>query len=57
MNLKPFLSHFFFNMDISVTVQDFNMKSSMHVLKVLLERTRSQIFDLGLSFYFMSKHG
>ena len=44
-------------MDISVTFKDFKMKFSMHVLKVLLEGTVSQIFDLGFSFYFMSKNG
>ena len=57
INLKPFLSLLFFNMVISVTVQDFNMKFSMHVLEVLLEGRVSEIFDLGLSFYFMSKNG
>ena len=44
-------------MDISVTVQDFKMKLSVHVLKIPLEGTVSQIFDLGLSFHFMSKNG
>ena len=42
-------------MDISVTLKDFKMKFSMHVLKVLLEGTVSQIFYLGLSFYFIKK--
>ena len=45
------------NMNISVIVQDFSMKFSMHVLRVLLEGAMSQIFDLCLSFYFMSKKG
>ena len=44
-------------MDISFIVQDFSMRFSMHVLKVLLEGSVSQIFDLGFSFYFMSKNG
>ena len=29
------------------------MKFSINVLKVLLEGTVSEVFDLGLSFYFM----
>ena len=44
-------------MDISVTLKDFKMKFSMHVLKVLLEGTVSQIFYLGLSFYFIKITG
>ena len=44
-------------MDISLTVQDFNMKLSVYVLEILLEGTLSQIFDLGLSFHSMSKNG
>ena len=32
------------------------MKFSMDVLKVLLKEIVSQIFDLGLSFHFMSKN-
>ena len=43
-------------MDMSVIVQDFSMAFCMHVLKVLLEGSMSQIFVLGLSFYFMSKN-
>ena len=44
-------------MDISVTVKDSNMKFPLDVLKVVLEGTVSQIFDLGLSLHFMSKNG
>ena len=44
-------------MDISVIVQNFSTNLFMHVLKVLPEGSLSQIFYLGLSFYFMTKNG
>ena len=44
-------------MDISVIVQDFSMKFSMHVLKVFPEGSVSQILYLVLSVFFMSKNG
>ena len=45
------------NIDISVTIQDFDLRFSVCVLKVMFEGSMSQIFDLGLSFDFMSKNG
>ena len=42
-------------MNISVTIEVFDLNFSMYALKVPLEGSVSQIFDLGLNFYFMSK--
>ena len=44
-------------MDISVTIYITELKFSVWILKVLLEGSVSQIFDLGPSFYFMTKNG
>ena len=39
-------------MDISVTISVFDLKFLVYILKVLLERSVSQIFYLGPSFHF-----
>ena len=44
-------------MDISVTIHIIPLRFSVCILKVLLEGSVSQIFDLGPSFYFMAKNG
>ena len=44
-------------MDISVTINIAELKFSVWILKVLLEGSLSQIFDLGPSFHFMTKTG
>ena len=43
----------FLNMDISITIVDNAMKSCMTLLHIHSERSVSQFFYLGLSFYFM----
>ena len=45
------------NIDISVMLENFQLKLSMHVLKVLLERSMSRIFNIGLGFEFMLRNG
>ena len=44
-------------MDILVTIYGFDLRFRVHVVNVLLEGSVSQIFNLGFSFYFMSKNG
>ena len=44
-------------MDISVTINITELKFSVWILKVRLKGKMSQIFDLGPSFYFMTKKG
>ena len=44
-------------MDISLTIYIINLKLSVSILNVPLEGSVSQIFDLGPSFYFMTKNG
>ena len=57
MNLTPFLPLLFFKRkNISVTNQVFDLIFSMFVLNDLFEERVSQMFDLGLCFYSMSKH-
>ena len=56
MSFKPLLLLLFFNITISVAIKVFDLKFSVCVLNVLLKRSRSQGFDLGLSFYHMSKN-
>ena len=43
----------FLNKDISIIVADIILKFCMWVLHILPEGSVSQIFYLGLSFYFM----
>ena len=51
-------SHFYFlNMDISLNIQTLAIKFYTGVLNIPLEGSVSQIFYLGLSFYFMIKNG
>ena len=44
-------------MDISVTICAIDLRFSVYILKVPLEGSMSQIFDLGPSFHFMAKKG
>ena len=44
-------------MDISVNIYIIDLEFSMCILEVLVEGSMSQIFDLGPSFYFMTKKG
>ena len=44
-------------MDISVTNYAIDLRYSVYILKVPLEGSMSQIFDLGPSFHFMAKNG
>ena len=53
---QHFYHFYFLNIDISVTIQVFGLTFMVCVLKVTLEGSMSQYFDLGLSFYFMSKN-
>ena len=43
-------------MDIFVAIYHFKLRFSVCIHKVLPERSMSQNFDLGLSFYFMQKN-
>ena len=52
-----FFHFYFLNSDSSVTIFAFEMIFSVSLLKVLLEGSLSQIFDIGPIFYFMSKIG
>ena len=45
------------NMDISVTIKDFELKFSKCKSNIPFEGSVSQNFDLGPSFYFMPKNG
>ena len=55
--LNQFYDFYFLNMDISLGICFPGMTFCIVGHKVLLEGTVSQIFDLGLSFYFMLKNG
>ena len=50
-NLLFFL--YFLNKDISFNIQCTFLKFGIHILECQLEGSVSQIFYLGLSFYFM----
>ena len=52
-----FVHFYFLNSDISVTIHVMRQTFSECDLKVLLEGSVSQIFFLGLSFYFIPKNG
>ena len=53
-----FLSHFYLlNRDIPVTIYVIEMNSSVCAHKVPLKERVSQIFNIGPSFFFMSKNG
>ena len=48
---------YFFNVNFSLTIAHREFKSRLHSLHTPLKGTLSQIFYLGLGFYFMSKNG
>ena len=57
-NLKNlFFDQIFLNFQFSVTIAYKDLKLFLLSLHVHSEGTVSQILDLGLSFYFMSKNG
>ena len=49
--------NYFLNVDFSLTITHRDFKSRLPSLNTPLEGTVSQIFYLGLRFYFMSKNG
>ena len=49
--------NYFLNVNFSLTIAHREFKSRLHSLHTPLEGTVSQIIDLGLGFYFMSKNG
>ena len=51
------IQFYLLNSDISVTVHAIKMIISVSLLKVLLEESMSQIFDIGPRYDFMSKIG
>ena len=57
MNFKPILSLLFLNMDISLYIEVSTVKLSTGIDKNHMQGTLSQIFYLGLGFYFMAKNG
>ena len=57
MNLNSIFNFYFLNKDISITIQVIDLKFSVCDPHITLEGSVSQNFDLGLSFYFMSKNG
>ena len=46
-----FLNIYFFNLDISLTIHDLNLKVFIHIDNIFFERTVSQIFDIGSCFF------
>ena len=54
---KQFFHFYFLNTDIMLDIIVKEMKFGMGVENNHIEGTVSQIFDLGLSFYFISKNG
>ena len=55
--LNQFSDFYFLNMDISLGICLLSMKFCTVSHRILLEGSVSQIFYLGLSFYFMPKKG
>ena len=55
--LNQFFDFYFLNMDISLGICFPSIKFCTVNQKILLEGSVSQIFYLGLSFYFMPKNG
>ena len=47
----------FLNVLFSITMAYINLKFCLHSLHIHSEGTVSQIFNIGLGFYFMSKNG
>ena len=57
-NMNIVITHFYFlNIDISVNIKNFELKLSVCDPNITLEGSVSQNFDIGPSFYFMSKIG
>ena len=52
---ETFFNKYFFNMDISVTNNSILIKFCPCVDNIYMEGTVSQNFDIGPSFYFMTK--
>ena len=48
-----FLNFYFLNVDISVTMHDFNPKLYRCIQYVSVEETVSQLFDIGPSSFFI----
>ena len=46
MNFNRFFHFYFLNMDISVTIYIIKLKSSVYILKALLEKNVSRVFFL-----------
>ena len=55
--LNLFFHFYFLDMDISLNIYTLVIKFYTGVLIIPLEGTMSQIFNLGLGFYFMTKNG
>ena len=55
--LNHFMDFYFLNMDISLNICFSEMKFCTLANKIPREGSVSQNFDLGLSFYFMTKNG
>ena len=52
-----FFDNYFLNVNFSLTIAYRDFKSCLCSLHTHLEGTVSQIFDIGLGFYCMSKNG
>ena len=57
MILKPILSLLIFDPDFSLNMAFIILKVYQHVYNIHLEGTVSHNFEIGLSFFFMSKNG
>ena len=57
MNFKPIFSSFFFNMNISLNIKVSTLTFSTGIDKDHMQGIVSQIFYLGLGFYFIAKNG
>ena len=53
--LNLFFHFYFLNMDILLNIYTLVIQFYTEILNIPLERTVSQIFDLGPGFYFMTK--
>ena len=54
---KRIFNNYFLNLNISKTMEYTELKFGVHILHTYPEGMMSQIFYLGLSFYFMPKIG
>ena len=58
INLRnQFFDNLFLNVQFSITMAYRDFKFRLHTLNIYSEGRVSQIFNLGLSFIFMSKNG